>query len=156
MLVAWMLDVGGLLFIIAELVARSYKINPESPLGVTPFQGLVIGFFQALALIPGLSRSGMTISGGLFLGLSRVEAARFGFLLSFPIIAGSGLKKLLELESAGFLESMGLPLLVSALVACISGVLAIRFMLAFLKSNSLIAFAVYRFILAGVVFWFFV
>jgi undecaprenyl pyrophosphate phosphatase UppP len=66
------------------------------------------------------------------------------------------LKKLLELESTGFLDSMGFPLLVAAVVACISGVLAIRFMLAFLKNNSLVTFAVYRFALAAAVFWFFV
>jgi undecaprenyl-diphosphatase len=151
-----MLVIGGVLFLLAELVARSHSAREGEGREVTPSRGFIIGVFQALALIPGLSRAGMTISGGLFLGLSRVEAARFGFLLSFPIIAGSGLKKLFELESTGFLDSMGFPLLIAAIVACISGILAIRFMLAFLKNNSLVTFAVYRFILAAVVFWFFI
>ena len=59
--------------------------------------GLKIGLFQVLALVPGMSRSGATICGGMLLGLSRVEAARFAFLLAIPIITGAGLKKLLEL-----------------------------------------------------------
>jgi len=65
-------------------------------------KGIVVGFFQSLALIPGISRSGSTISGGLLMGLSREEATRFSFLLSVPILVGSGLKKLLGGRFYGF------------------------------------------------------
>jgi undecaprenyl-diphosphatase len=91
----------------------SVKFAAKKELGATSWKdGLIVGVFQALALVPGMSRSGMTISGGLFLGLSREAAARFGFLLAVPIIAGSGLKKLIELYSGGELMTLGMPILV--------------------------------------------
>ncbi|MBX9765236.1 undecaprenyl-diphosphate phosphatase, partial [Patescibacteria group bacterium] len=79
-LVAYALLAGSLVMLAAEYV--SAKVQKSKALGATTWKdGLIIGFFQALALVPGMSRSGMTISGGLFLGLSREAAARFGFLL---------------------------------------------------------------------------
>ena len=91
-LVAYALIAGSVVMLLAEYVSKKYRATATG--SVTVWAGLVVGFFQALALIPGMSRSGMTISGGLFLGLSREAAARFGFLLAIPIILGSGMKKL--------------------------------------------------------------
>jgi undecaprenyl-diphosphatase len=114
-------------------------------------QGFFIGLFQCLALVPGFSRSGATISGGLFNGLSREAAARFSFLLSIPIIFGSGLKKLLDIYQDGQLATLEHSLFIAAIFAFISGLLAVHFLLKFLKNHSLNYFGVYRIILAVVI-----
>jgi len=147
MLVAGSLVVGGLVMWISEDVWKKY--HHARPLSWR--RGLGIGCFQALALIPGFSRSGMTISGGLALGLSRSEATRFAFLLAFPVLLGSGLKKLLDLNSTGILDTVGGPLLIGSLTAFVVGLAAIHFLVTFLQKHTLKAFVVYRFILATVV-----
>lgn len=136
---------GSLIFLAAEYVGNRKDEKEE----MTLRKGFVIGIFQALALLPGMSRSGMVISGGLMLGLSRFEAARFGFLLSFPVILGAGGLKFLELASQGALVSIGWPLLGGAVSAFISGMLAIHILLSFVRTNSLFPFAVYRLVLAA-------
>lgn len=143
-LVAYALIGGSALFFIAERLATHAK-------ELTVGKGILIGFFQALALIPGVSRSGATISGGLLLGLPREAAARFAFLLSFPVILGAGILKFFELGSVGVLSTHGGALLVGALAAFISGLLAIYGLLKFLKNNTLDIFIVYRLLLAGVI-----
>ncbi|MES2014509.1 MAG: undecaprenyl-diphosphatase UppP [Patescibacteria group bacterium] len=146
-LVAYALIAGSAIFILADVVSK----KKNSALGVESvgvWKALSIGFFQALALVPGMSRSGMTISGGLFLGLSREAAARFGFLLSVPIIAGAGLKKVLELSGTGAFGAIGAPLIWGSVIAFVSGLLAIHALLKFLRSHPLYVFAIYRVVLA--------
>jgi len=146
-LVAVTLLVGAGIFFLAEKFAKqSEKINPQ--------KGLWIGFFQALALIPGMSRSGMTIAGGLFLGLTREEAARFGFMLAFPIIFGSGIKKFLELDSGGVLGDIGTSLLAGSITAFLVGIVSIHYLLKYLKSHTLGIFIAYRIALALLVLGF--
>ena len=146
---------GAGIFVVAEYAFK--KIHTNLPLSSVGWEkGLIVGAFQSLALVPGMSRSGMTISGGLFLGLSREAAARFGFLLSVPIILGSGLKKLLELAGDGTLTTIGGPLLLGGAVAFVTGLLAIHGLLLFLRTRSLYAFAVYRVVLATTIFIFLV
>ena len=141
-MVAFALLFGSVLMFLAEKYAKQIH-------ALTPKKGFFIGLFQSLALIPGVSRSGATISGGLFLGLKRETAARFSFLLSFPIIAGSGLKKLLDLiQSGGLSGGEWSPIIVSSLVAFIVGLFAIHFLITFLKKHSLSVFIWYRVILA--------
>lgn len=149
-LVAWTLIAGSALFMVAEYVAAQYAKQGLRH-DISPRRGLLIGLFQALALIPGMSRSGATISGGLLLGLSREEAARFGFLLSFPIILGSGLKKAIELSATGVNGEFGLALFISAAVAFSVGLLAIHYLLKFLRTHTLMVFVAYRVFLAIVV-----
>jgi undecaprenyl-diphosphatase len=143
-LVAWVLIAGSVLFLGAEYVAR--KETQEQQLSVK--KGVLIGLFQTLALIPGMSRSGATIAGGMFLGLSRATAARFSFLLSVPIILGSGGKKLLDLSTSGILESEWVMIAVATFVAFFSGIASIHFLLKFLKTHSLVPFVIYRVALA--------
>lgn len=143
-LVAWMLLAGSALLLLAEWTGKWIKEKKE----LSVWRGIGIGLYQCLALVPGVSRSGATIAGGLMLGLSRSEAARFGFLLSFPIILGSGLKKLLELGMHGELSQIGFPLLLGSLVAFTVGLGCIHFLIRFLKSNSLGIFILYRTLLA--------
>ncbi len=107
---------------------------------------LIIGFSQCLALIPGASRSGTTITAGLFLGLNRETAARFSFLLSIPAILASGL---LSFYSAlKYIDSTdAISLFVSVVVAGVSGYFSIAFLLKFLRTQTTISFVVYRIIL---------
>ncbi len=145
-LVAGVLIAGSLFFMFAE-----YKYqNCFHEKGVDVQKGLKIGLFQTLALIPGFSRSGATIAGGMLLGLSRADAAKFSFLLALPVILGGGAKKMLELISADIVVSWS-AIIVGAAVAFIVGLLAIHFMLSFVKKHSLWPFIWYRIILAGFV-----
>jgi undecaprenyl-diphosphatase len=107
---------------------------------------LVIGLFQALALIPGASRSGVTILGGLWLGMRRAEAARFSFLLGIPAILGAALFELRslagELEAGSGANSAALGL--ALLAAFISGYASIGFLLRYLKTRTTMVFVGYR------------
>lgn len=133
---------GSLLFYVAE---RAGKQNEA----LTVKKGLWVGFFQSLALFPGTSRSGATISGGLIFGLTREEAARFSFLLSFPIIFGSGLLKAFDMIHGGV--GLGEDLLVGSAAAFIVGICAIHYLLRYLRHHTLNIFIWYRIILAGIV-----
>lgn len=141
--VAFALIAGSLLFMLAEYVGRQNSIEE-----VLPRTGLRIGFFQALALIPGMSRSGMAISGGLIFGLTREEAARFAFMLSFPIILGAGLLSLFQLSEDGILAELGTSMLVAAGAAFVTGLLAIHYLLKYLRHHTLGVFIAYRLVLA--------
>lgn len=143
-LVAYALLGGSFLFFVAERFATQ-----SGTLSVK--KGILIGLFQVLALIPGVSRSGATISGGLLLGMSREEAARFAFLLSFPVILGAGLVKFLELGTSGVLATSGSLIAFAAFAAFVSGLGAIHFLLSYLKRHTLDVFIVYRVALALVI-----
>lgn len=145
-LVAVTLILGSILFYFAQ------KYAGQEELTVT--KAVKIGFFQCLALIPGVSRSGATISGGLFSGLTKESAVRFSFLLSLPILFGTGFKKLFEVREMLGTE-FGLSLLVGCIVAFITGLLAINFLIKYLKNNNLNLFIWYRIILALVILFFF-
>lgn len=107
---------------------------------------LIIGFSQCLALIPGSSRSGTTITSALFLGFTRESAARFSFLLSIPAIAGSGLVEMKEAVQH-FSAENSLFLIVATVVSALSGYAAIAFLLRYLRSNTMLLFVVYRIVL---------
>jgi undecaprenyl-diphosphatase len=113
---------------------------------------LGIGAAQAVALIPGISRSGISISAGMFAGLSREAAARFSFLMATPItaLAGAWEARKLLIGEAGVDVSIA-PLVVGMLAALVSGVAAIAILLRFLRTNSLSVFIVYRVALAAVI-----
>ena len=147
-LVASVFVLGSLLFMYAEWVY--YKSVPQNNL--SKMTGFKIGLFQCLALVPGMSWSGSTISGGMLLGLSRTEAARFSFLLSIPILLGSGAKKLIELIHVGgdvSLVSIG----VGSVVAFGVGLASIHFLLTFIRRHTLWPFIWYRLLLAAFVFY---
>lgn len=112
---------------------------------------ILIGCAQALALFPGVSRSGATITAGLALGLEREAAARFSFLLSAPIIAGAGAKSAFNLARAGIAPAELTFFAVGFLAAAISGYLCIKILLRFLRRNSTDVFVYYRWLLAVLV-----
>ena len=111
-----------------------------------------IGMAQALALVPGISRSGISISAARFAGLGREAAARFSFLMATPITAGAAIFEIRKLASgeSGVAVSLG-PLVVGMLAACVSGMLAIGFMLRYLRTRSLNIFVAYRLVIAAIV-----
>lgn len=118
---------------------------------VTWRQGLTVGCAQAVALIPGTSRSGITITAGLMGGIDRPTAARFSFLLGIPITAAAGLLKTLELWRTGLPAGQGGPLLAALAAAFVSGWLAVWFLVTYLKRRSLGPFVAYRLLLALVI-----
>jgi undecaprenyl-diphosphatase len=140
------------LIAVALLMWLAEDVNKlEKPLTqISLVDSLLIGIAQAFALIPGVSRSGATITAGLFRNLTREAAVRFSFLLSTPIIAGAALLKAHELHKEGLPAGMHAPFLVGILVSAIVGYGAISWLIRYLQNNSLKIFVIYR-IAAGVV-----
>lgn len=140
------LVVVAIIIAIAEYFAK-HKKNIEE---VTVKDAIIVGIAQCFALIPGSSRSGTTLAGGLFSGLKRETAARFSFLLSIPAIAASGLLELKE--SLEYLDpALALNMIVATIVSGVVGYFCIDFLLKFLKKNTTLVFIVYRIILGGVI-----
>jgi len=117
-------------------------------------EAIGVGFAQAVALIPGSSRSGTTMTGGLFLGLSRETAARFSFLLSFPSVLAAGIKELID-ERHILLASQDqlVNLVVATVVSGIVGYASIAFLIGFLKRHTTYIFIIYRLVLGGVLLY---
>jgi undecaprenyl-diphosphatase len=144
------LIVNGLLLYAAERLRRRSPDAPEREPDedrriahrVSWRQAVGVGAAQALALIPGISRSGVTMGGGLLVGLNNRDAARFGFLLATPVIGAAAALKLPELFGK---EGNGVrgPALVAALCAAVTAYLAVRFLMRFFETNRLTPFAVY-------------
>jgi undecaprenyl-diphosphatase len=138
--VCGLLVVGAIVLFVAERAARHVKKMEELRVG----EALGIGLAQALALFPGISRSGITIAAGLFLGLERAAAARFAFLMGTPIIAGAGVWKMRELIGADAIVFDPLVLLAGVMASAISGLLAIWLLLRYLQTNNTDIFVIYR------------
>lgn len=146
LIVAAMLVLVGIVMLIVERYARQQRELQHAG----EWEGFWVGVAQALALIPGTSRSGITIITGMILGLKREHAARFSFILSIPIIIGAFLLQTQKMIASG--EALDVQLFViGVLSAALVGVVAIRFLLSFLARAGLTAFAYYRFVLAAVV-----
>lgn len=144
--VATVLFFSAIFFMYAEW--RYFQNPPQGSLTVK--RGLLIGVFQALALIPGFSRSGATLAGGMLLGLNRLEATRFSFLLAIPIILGVGIKKLIDLivldEPVAWV-----PIAVGAVVSYVLALIVIHFFLGFIRRYTLWPFIWYSVILSTLV-----
>jgi len=145
-LIALVLILVALLLVLAERLAT----HRRSLFSITGRDGLLIGLAQMTALIPGVSRSGSTITAGLFLGLRREAAARFSFLLGTPAILGAGLLESRKLLAAGLDPSERSTFLLGFLTAALTGYLAIAFLLRYLQRRSTLVFVGYR-VLAGLV-----
>lgn len=144
-IVAIMLIAFGILLYLADtFFQKSKKITELSLRGA-----LIIGLAQALALIPGVSRSGITIIAGLSQKLQREQAAKFSFLLSIPIVFGAGLKKLLDLQQID--ANQVFILVIGFTASAVVGYFVIKYFLKFLQSHSLKIFAYYRIALGLVI-----
>lgn len=143
-IIAWSLIVVGILMAIAEQVGRRYRKMSD----VRASDGLIVGLFQALALIPGVSRSGSTITGSLFLGFERAEAARFSFLLSIPSILAAGVYSLLQHREM-LTGPEATAVWVANAVSLISGYLAIAILIKMLQRHGTHIFVAYRLLLGA-------
>lgn len=141
LLIAGTLSIVGLILFLADKYARHRKDIGD----ITKKDAVIIGLSQAFAIIPGVSRAGATITSGLFLGLNRISAARFSFLLSAPIIFGATILKVRHLAEAGSAEIFAI------IVAALSGYLAIAWMLKFISRVSYKVFFWYRLALALII-----
>jgi undecaprenyl-diphosphatase len=158
--VATMMIVMAVLLVIAEVVAKHKRKLKD----ITIMDGVIVGFTQALALIPGASRSGSTLTGALFIGLDREAAARFSFLLSVPAIVLSGLLELKDVikpstdtvtaEHAVKIIHFSAPeIAIATVVAGVVGYGCIAWLLKFLRTNSTLPFVIYRIALGGALFY---
>jgi undecaprenyl-diphosphatase len=147
-LIGTTLIVLGIVLLIADRTGKRERGMRE----LTLRDGLVMGLAQSLALVPGVSRSGATITAGLFLGLERAAAARFSFLLSIPAVVLSGLYQLLAFLTGEEGGDTGLgALLVATLLAFVTGYAAIAFLLRYLVTHTFTLFVVYRVALGTIV-----
>jgi len=145
--IATSLIVLGLILAFAERVGKFKREMKD----ITWKDSLIIGFAQSLALIPGSSRSGTTITAGIFVGLKRETAARFSFLLSVPAILGSGLLEFYS--SLEYIQTDGLiTLAIATIASAVSGYLTIAFLLSYLRKHSTMVFVYYRVFIGIVIF----
>jgi len=150
-IIALLLIVFGLLLAFSDYVGlKRWKMDR-----ITFSSAMVIGIAQSLALMPGVSRSGITITAALLLGYKRETAARFSFLLSLPIVAGAAVLKLGELVSRGIPAGEFVPLLIGVSASALVGYVSIAFLLRFVQRHTLSPFVWYR-VLAGSAILFYV
>lgn len=142
--VAWSLIVMGVMLAFADRLGRKRK--PAEQASVR--DGLIVGLWQALALIPGASRSGSTISGALFVGFDRAAAARFSFLLSVPSVLAAGLLEVIDERKLILSENL-VNVLVATLAAFIVGYWSIGALIRYLQQRSALIFVAYRIILGA-------
>ena len=138
---------GGLLLLAADKAGKHLR-GMES---IRFIDVVLIGVFQAFALVPGVSRSGITMTAGLMVGLNRMSAARFSFLLSAPVIFGAAIYNLPDIILQGAVPGQMGFYLSGFAVAAVSGYLVIAFLLRFVQTHSFAVFAYYRLLLAGMV-----
>ena len=146
-LIAATLAGAGLLLLLADKAGK--HLRDMKSIGFVDVA--LIGLFQAFALMPGVSRSGITMTAGLMRGFNRMSAARFSFLLSVPVILGAGVYNLPDIIRQGSEPGQLGFYLAGFIAAAVSGYLVIAFLLRFIQSHSFAVFAYYRFLLAGAV-----
>ena len=148
LLIGTMLVMIGILMWVAERVGT----HQRNLSGIGWLDAIIIGVAQALAVVPGTSRSGITIAAGLFRNLDRQACARFSFLLSTPAIAGAALLPLLKMRKTGGIpHDMQMPFIVGALVSAIVGAVVIGFFLRYLRGRTLYPFIYYRIVFGIIV-----
>lgn len=145
-----MLILWGVVLYLADVVSVRVERTVVRDEKISFVTAMLIGFAQALALIPGTSRSGTSLSAGLFLGLDRKTATTFSFLLAIPAILGAGVVTLHDVLKTG-LDVDLLPLLVGCIVAFVTGIFAIRFLFAVIEKGGFRWFALYRVVLGLVI-----
>ena len=156
--VAIALVVYGVAFILVEKFKKDKEYRIESVYDITYKDALVIGAYQVLSLIPGTSRSGSTILGGMLSGVSRTAAAEFSFFLAIPVMAGASALKVLKFVMDGFTATtLELVLLfVGIAVSFIVSLVVIEFLMSFVKKHSFKAFGIYRIVLGALVIVYFI
>jgi undecaprenyl-diphosphatase len=144
---ATMLIVFGVILLVADRIGKQYRDLDH----LTVPHGLAYGFAQALAIIPGVSRSGGTVSAGLLLGYTRADATEYAFLLAIPAVFGSGLYKLTDIGKDGQTAQWG-PTILATLIAFAVAYAVIAWLMSFIKTKSYLPFVVYRIALGLLLF----
>jgi len=144
----------GIVFIIVENINREKTPQIITLKNISYKLAFIVGIFQAIAIVPGTSRSGATIIGGLVLGMSRKTIAEFTFFLAIPAMAGASLLRIMRF-GLNFTGAEWITMIVGCLVAFIVSVITIKFLLGFIKRNNFKPFAYYRIVLGLVVFTYF-
>ncbi|KIM04222.1 MAG: UDP pyrophosphate phosphatase [Sulfurovum sp. AS07-7] len=153
--VSIMLIVGGVLFLLVEFFRRNKKGNEGKSIDdLTINESFVIGLFQSLSMVPGTSRSGMTMLGGIFSGLNRKSAAEFSFLLAVPTMVAATFYDLYKNRSSMAVDDYTL-LAIGFGFAFIVAFFTVKAMIRFLENHTFVAFGIYR-IIVGLAFWFLV
>lgn len=152
--VALMLVIYGVLFIIVENINKNRRPAVKDFRQLTYGTAIIIGMFQVLALIPGTSRSGATILGGILFGCSRYIAAEFSFFLGIPTMFGASLLKILK-HGLVFTQMELIVLIIGMVVSFVVSILAIKFLMGYIKKNDFKVFGVYRIILGILVIAYF-
>lgn len=150
--VLWALLIGGVILIAFELIFKEKEGSIKEIKDISYKKAAIIGVFQSIAIVPGVSRSAATILGGLSLGLSRKLIVEFSFLLAVPTMAAATALDLYK-NAGGFTASQFWMLLVGFVISFVVAVFSIKFLLAFVKKYSFIGFGVYRIILALSFWW---
>lgn len=151
--VAYMLIIGGIIFLIVEYFYKEKEHHVGELKDISYKQAFLIGVFQSFAMVPGTSRSGATIIGGLLIGLKRKIAAEFSFLLAVPtMLAATGYDVFKNYKEFDF--SNGLVLFVGFVTAFVVAVIIIKWFLGFIKKHTFIPFGIYRIIIGGVFLYF--
>ena len=136
-----LLITGGILLLSEKLSIRNTRNKNFSTM--TAWDAILVGIMQGIAITPGISRSGSTIAGSLLRGMNPEYAARYSFLLSIPVIMGAGVLQLKDLPAGAFTGLNWLPYLIGPGIAAVSGYIAIKLVLKFLKSGRLSVFSYY-------------
>lgn len=149
--IAIALIVGGIIMIVIDRKPRASKV--ESLDNITPKNAFFIGFFQCLAMIPGVSRSGSTIIGGMLLGLNRKIAAEFSFFLAIPTIGAASCYDLLK-NSAELSSPNILLIFVGLLFSFLSALIVIKWFIKFVSKHNFVSFGIYRIIVGALILFF--
>lgn len=149
-IVGWTMIGFGLIMLVAEKIYERRKIHTALD-NTTLSQAIIMGLAQSLALVPGVSRSGSTITAGLFVGLDRVSATRFSFLLGIPIMFGAIIKVFSDPAVISIVYDDKYLFMVGIVTALLSGLFAIKFMLKYLSNHGLFVFAYYRIALGVII-----
>jgi undecaprenyl-diphosphatase len=153
--VAIMLVIGGIIFLIIEYFRRNHDDSKDKTIDdLSIKEALTIGLFQSFSMVPGTSRSGATMIGGLFAGLSRKSAAEFSFLLAIPTMFVATFYDLYKNRSEMIIDDYSL-LAIGFITAFIVALVTVKAMMKFLTTHTFVAFGVYR-IIIGLTFWFFI
>lgn len=149
-IVAWSLMIGGIILIWSDRYFKHQLLNGRTVEDLSVKDSLKLGFFQAIAMIPGVSRSGSTILGGLFLGMNKKEATEFSFFLAVPTMAAATGYKLLKVYST-FETSQIKPLFIGGTIAFVVSILAIKFFISIVGRFGFTIFGIYRIALGGTI-----
>ncbi len=150
--VLWALLLGGVVLIVFELLYKEKPTATQELSDISYKQSFLIGLFQSIAVVPGVSRSAATIVGGLMVGLKRTTIVEFSFLLAVPTMLAATLLDLYK-NSSSFSGADTMNLSIGFVCAFVVAIFAIKFLLRFVRTHTFIPFGIYR-IVAAIVFWF--